>query len=411
MNVFEVLRMALGALAANRGRSMLTVLSITIGAFAIVVMSSLADSGFRTLERGIEELGGARIVFVVPKRPERGEGKDNAYAKGFTSVDRDRTFAGIPHVAAVSLFTRLGRRREVISEAGKRTTTSLVAGDAGFFDVFRMTVARGRAFTDEDNRGRAQVCVIGHKLAERIGPAPTEPLGGFLTVGPFRCRIIGVFADNDRFGTNFGFDWTDLVVVPSESMGDFEARVLEGAVMFVKTDDPSSNDIVKRLVNARLLTRHAGLDDFTLFDFAGIMNNFRAVFAGMELIVALLAGIALLVGGVGVMNMMLIAVSERVKEIGLRKALGAHPRAIGVQFLSEAVLLSVLGGVTGVVTGIGVAMGASALIARSLSQWVFSLAPWAVVSALGVTMVIGIGFGWLPAKKAAGLDPVEAMRR
>jgi putative ABC transport system permease protein len=410
MTYFEVLRMAFGALAANRARSALTVLSITIGAFAIVVMSSLADSGFKTLERGIEELGGARILFVLQKKPERGEGKQFAYARGLTLTDRERTFEGIPHVAGLTLFSRLGWK-EVTAESGQRASTSVVAADPGFFDVFRMKVGRGRAFTEEENRGRASLCVVGHKLAEKIGPTPNEPLGGFLTVGPLRCRIVGVLADNERFGTNFGFDWTNLVVVPGEAMGDLDPAVLQSASVFVKTDDPASNDMVKRLVNARLSARHPGVDDFTLIDFSGVMGRFRAIFAGMELIVALVAGIALLVGGVGVMNMMLVAVSERVKEIGIRKALGARPRAIGVQFMTEAVLLSTLGGTTGVVTGIGVAVAASALIARGLSTWQLSLAPWAIVAALVVTMVIGIGFGWLPAKKAASLDPIEAMRR
>lgn len=410
MRVLDVLRMAGSALVANRGRSLLTVLSITIGAFAIVVMSSLADSGFRTLEKGIEELGGARILFVAPKKPERGEGKETAYAKGFTLTDRDRTFEGIPHVEAISLFARMGRR-EVSSEKGVRARTSVVAGDAGFFNVFHMRVGRGRSFTDDENRGRASVCVVGHKLAERIGLAEADPLGGFLTVGEVRCRIIGVFADNERFGTNFGFDWTNLVVLPSESMSDHDPSVATRAMMFVKTDDPRSNEIVKRLVNARLSARHPGLDDFTLVDFSGIMGKFRAVFAGMEVVVALLAGIALLVGGVGVMNMMLVAVSERVKEIGVKKALGAPPRAIGAQFLAEAVLLSMFGGGFGVASGVGVATLASILISRALGQWSFSLAPTAAISALAVTMVIGVGFGWLPAKRAAALDPIEAMRQ
>jgi putative ABC transport system permease protein len=410
MSSLEILRMALGALAANRGRSALTVLSITIGAFAIVVMSSLADSGFKTLEHGIEELGGARIIFVVQKEPERGEAKRSAYRRGFTLVDRDRMLDEVPHVESRSLFSRLWKK-EVLAESGRRARTSVIAADAGFFDVFHMRVDRGRAFTDEENRARAPVCVVGHKLAEKIGPAPTEALGGFVTVGALRCRIIGVLADNDRVGTNFGFSWTDLVIAPGETMGELDPAVLSSAAVFLKTDSPSSNDVVKRLVNARLSARHPGVDDFTLFDFAGIMGSFRAIFAGMELIVALLAAIALFVGGVGVMNMMLVAVSERVREIGVRKALGARPRAIGAQFLTEAVLLSVLGGWTGVVTGLLTAILASTLIARAFSTWQMSLAPSAVVAALVVTLLIGVGFGWLPARKAAALDPTEAMRR
>src|SRR5690349_3838996 len=129
MASLEILRMAVGALAANRGRSALTVLSITIGAFAIVVMSSLAESGLVTLNRGVEELGGARLLLVVQKTPERGEAKQAAYARGLTLTDRERLFEGVPHVAGLSLFSRLGRR-EVMAESGARTTTHVVAADA-----------------------------------------------------------------------------------------------------------------------------------------------------------------------------------------------------------------------------------------------------------------------------------------
>jgi len=410
MLLVPVLRMAASALAANRVRSMLTVLSITIGAFAIVVMSSLAESGLDTLHYGIEELGGARLLLVVQKQPERGEAKQAAYARGLTLADRDRMFVDLPHVVGLSLFSRLGKK-EVMAESGARTTTSVVAADARFFDAFRMKVGRGRAFTDDENRGRASLCVVGHKVAEKIGPSPREPLGGFITVGHLRCRVLGVLADNDRFGVGFGFDWTDLVIAPSESMGDLDPRVLERAAILLRTDDPSSNEIVKRLVNARMVARHPGVDDFTLFDFSGVMARFGAIFAAMEMIVALLAGIALFVGGVGVMNMMLVAVSERVKEIGIRKALGARPKAIGAQFLIEATLLSFGGGAVGVSSGLVVAFTASMLISKSLKSWQMSLAPTAAVGALLVSMILGVGFGWLPAKRAAALHPIEAMRR
>ncbi len=406
----ELLRMAHAALAAHRGRSVLTVLSITIGAFAIVVMSSLAESGLATLEHGIEELGGARLLLVLQKVPERGEAKRAAYATGLGLDDRDELFAGLPHVTGLSLFSRLGKQ-DVASESGLRVTTSVVAADARFFDAFRMPIGRGRAFSEEENRSRTALCVVGAKVAEKLGPAPTEPLGGFLTVGPLRCRVAGVLANNDRFGVGFGFEWNDLVVVPSETMADLDSRVVERAAILVTTDAPSSNDLVKRLVNARLTRRHAGLDDFTLLDFSGIMDRFGVIFSAMELVVAVLAGIALLVGGVGVMNMMLVAVSERVKEIGMRKALGASPRAIGAQFLVESVMLSGLGGVVGVGLGLLVAAGASIAIVRAVSSWQMSLAPWASASALLVSMTIGIGFGFLPARRAAGLDPIEAMRR
>src|SRR5215216_1282271 len=143
MSFFQTLRMALGALASNRARSALTVLSITIGAFAIVVMSSLAESGLVTLQRSIEELGGARILMVLQKTPERAEAKQAAYARGLTLNDRERLFEGIPHVEGLSMFSRLWHQ-EVMAESGLRASTSVVAADSRFFDVFRMKVARGR---------------------------------------------------------------------------------------------------------------------------------------------------------------------------------------------------------------------------------------------------------------------------
>jgi len=410
MGAVEIVRMALAALATNRGRSVLTLLSVTIGAFAIVVMSSLAESGFVTLERGVEELGGARILLVAQKAAERGEAKQTAYRRGLTLADRERLFAGLPHVAGLSLFSRLGKA-EVMSESGARASTDVLATDARFFEAFKMKVGRGRAFTEEENRGRVALCVVGQELAEKVASADADPIGRFLSVGPLRCRIAGVLVKSDHFGVGFGFDWNDLVVAPSETMGDLDPRVAERASVLLTTDAPSSNELVKRLLNVRLEARHPGVDDFTLLDFSGVMDRFGAIFAALELIVALLAGIALFVGGVGVMNMMLIAVSDRVKEIGIKKALGASPRAIGRQFLAEAVLLSGLGGGTGVAAGLIASIGAAALIERAMPSWHLSLAPWAAAGALSVSLLIGIGFGWLPAKKAAALDPIEAMRR
>lgn len=322
-------------------------------------------------------------------------------------TDRERVFRDLPHIEGLSMYSHLGKK-DVLAASGARASSDLVAADARFFEVFRMAVGRGRPFTEEENRGQAALCVIGHTLAAKLG---TDPLGHFLTAGPVRCRVVGVLANNERFGVGFGFDWTDLVIAPSETLANVDPDVRTRAVVLLRTDHPSSNEAVKRLVNARLVARHPGVDDFTLYDFSGVMKKFGAVFAAMELIVALLAGIALLIGGVGVMNMMLAAVSERVKEIGIRKALGARPREISSQFLAEAVLLAVLGGGSGVLSGLAVATVTSIVITRFLPTWQRSLAPGATAAALAISIGIGIVFGWLPAQQAARLDPIQAMRR
>ena len=410
----EIVRLAAGALAANRGRSALTVLSIVIGAFTIVVMSSLAASGLGTMQRGIEELGGARLLLLVPKLPERGEAKTSAYARGFTLADRERVLRDLPHVEGSSMFSRL-RKKDVVTTSGDRVSSDLIAADAAFFSTFRMRVARGRAFSEDENRSLAAVCVVGHALEAKL--APVRPganlLGQWINAGPLRCRVVGILADNDRFGVGFGFSWTDLVIAPSETVAaaGLADAVRERAAVLVQTDAPSSNEPVKRLINARMVARHPGVDDFTLLDFAGVMARFHSMLAVMEVIVALLAGISLLIGGVGVMNMMLVAVSERVTEIGLRKALGAEQRAIRAQFLVEATLLAVLGGAVGVAGGLITAIGASLAIAHFLKTWQLSLAPWAAAAAMAAATLIGAGFGWMPARNAARLDPIVALRR
>jgi putative ABC transport system permease protein len=402
------LAIAAKALSAHKLRSALTVLSITIGAFAIVLMSSLAESGLTTLSRGIEELGGARLILLAPKVPERAEQKQGMYAAGFERKDMGRLFEGVPHVVETTMYASLGRR-DITSDQGKQERTDLVAGDSRFFQAFRMRVGRGRAFSEEENQRRARVCVVGHKLADKLWKG--DPIGRSVTMGALRCRVIGVLADNDRFGVNFGFDWVDVLVAPLEATADIEPRARVETVIVAKTGDALRNDPVKRILNARLMERHHGVDDFTIYDFSTIMLKFEAIFAIMEAIVGLIAGVALLIGGVGVMNMMLVSVSERVREIGIRKALGASPADISAQFLCEAALLSGFGGLLGTAGGALAAAVASRVIHGLLPTWVGSVSIGAAVAAMAVSLGVGVGFGWLPARRAGRLDPVAAMRR
>ncbi|WP_437725925.1 ABC transporter permease [Sorangium sp. So ce861] len=402
------LAIAAKALSAHKLRSLLTVLSITLGAFAIVLMTSLAEGGLLTLSRGIEQLGGARLILVAPKEPVRAERKKAMFVTGFTRKDRDRLARGIPHVAEHTLYAMLGSR-DVTSDEGVEDRTDLVAADSGFLDAFRMPIGRGRAFSDEEDRRRARVCVAGPKLAARVWRG--DPIGRWVTVGALRCRVIGVLAASERMGFNFGFSWDDLLVAPIDTAADVEKDVRTSALLVLKTDDVRNNDPVKRIVNALLVDRHHGVDDFTLYDFSGIMEQFEAVFATMKAIVGLIAGVALLIGGVGVMNMMLVSVSERVREIGIRKALGAAPGDISAQFLCEAALLSGAGGLLGVAGGALAAGLASSIIRRFTPGWVGAISTTAVIAALLVSSGVGVLFGWLPARRAGRLDPVAAMRR
>ena len=408
MGFYEYLRIAQKVLRSHKFRSLLTVLSITVGAFSIVVMSSLAESGLATISRGIEDLGGARLIDVGGKVPERAENKRASYAGGITVADRDLLFSRLPHVIERSLFSVVGRR-EVIGDTGMSSRTDVIGADAGFLTLFKMRLATGRGFTDDENRQHGKVCVVGNKLAMTHWNG--DALGRWLNVSGLRCHVIGQLADQDRWGINFGFDWQDLVVMPYDTLADVDASTRLGADILVKTDDQNSNEVVKRIINALLVERHHGVDDFELFDFSRFMDKFHSFFNVLEMIVGLIAGIALLVGGVGVMNMMLVSVSERVREIGIRKALGASPRDIGAQFLWEAIVLSASGGIVGVLGGVAGAIGSARLIRHFRPSWVGVVADRAVVTALVVSVGVGLVFGWFPARRAARLDAIQAIRR
>ena len=408
MIVLPALGLALRALGAHRVRALLTLLSVWIGALAIVLMSSLAQSGFETLKRGLEEVGGARLLLIVPRSPERAQEKAHAYRQGLTLRDRDRALDGVPHVVDYTLYANRGTH-DATSKGGATIRADLVVGDARFLDSLRLVLAAGRGFDEREHREHARVCVVGDAVARALWAG--AGVGQQLTIAGVRCRVIGVLRPSQHFGFNVGFRWDELVVIPVEVGVDRFADIAQSSLMLVKTDAPGSNDAVKRIINARLTERHHGIDDFSLIDFAGLLRKFYAAFVIMEAIAGCLAGVALLIGGVGIMNMMLVSVSERVKEIGIQKALGARPAHLRAQFLSEAVLLSVSGGGAGVLVGIGLSLAISSLIRQLVASWVGVVSWGAVLAALSCAAGVGVVFGWLPARRAALLQPVEAMRR
>lgn len=401
-------RIALRALGAHRFRSFLTTVSILIGGFSIVLMSSLASSGLATLSRGIEDLGGARLVFLGAKNPERAQRKTASYGGGMTIKDREALFAAVPHVVGRTMYVTMGKIA-VSADGNHFAKVSMVATDGRFLDTYRMNLAKGRGFSDEESRNQAKVCVVGHKTAVRMFDG--DAVGKWLVrYGGLRCRIVGQLANEDHLGIHMGFDWLDLVVWPMGTIGAWTPEVLKGAEILFKTDDVRSNEIVKRVANSILVERHNGVDDFEIFDLAGMMEKWHQTIGIMESIVGFIAGIALLVGGIGVMNMMLVSVSERVREIGIRKALGATPADIGRQFVVEAMLLSGFGGGLGAALGMGGTVLGGILIHHFKPSWQTHISEPAVTVAVVSAVLIGLLFGYWPAKSASRLDPVTAIR-
>ncbi|HJZ89200.1 MAG TPA: ABC transporter permease [Polyangia bacterium] len=405
----EYVKIALTVLRAHKFRAALTMLSITIGAFSIVLMTSLAQSGLATLSRGIEELGGARLIAVFPEKPERARQKRESYTRGLTREDLELASERVPYIRASTIQSEMGEK-QVRRSDGRQKVTSLLAGNPGFLDTYNIKIEHGRNLSEDDDAGRRKVCVIGADLKKALFREGEQPLGQMLTLGDTSYRIVGVTRKVNRFGVNFGWDWNDFMLAPDQTL--LPERPGEGFAgwMIMRTDDAAHNDMAKRVLNALLESRHRGVDDFRLFDFASVLERWYQIFTIMEVIVGLLAGIALLVGGVGVMNILLVSVRERVHEIGLRKAIGATAGAIRAQFVIEATVMSLLGGLLGALGGAGMAILSGQLIAQFQETWVGVVSRGAVVAALLVSALVGMVFGYVPARRAGRLDPVECLR-
>ena len=405
----EYLRIALSVLRAHKSRSFLTVTSITIGAFSIVLMTSLADSGLKTLFAGVESIGGARLIGLWRKQPEAMESKQVSYGRGITKADT-AALRDIPHLVEVTQMVSL-RSKPLQADNGNQVAGDIVGVDGATLGFFHYRAAQGRMLDEVDVRDRARVCVIGDELADKLFGKGEQVVGRTVSAYGSHCKVVGRLQKLDLWGVGFGWGWDKMIAMPLESLADIAGKDVEPRrQIFMLTDGPASNDIVKRVMNARLLDRHHGVDDFAIFDFEKRLQGFFQLFLIMKIIVGLLASIALVVGGVGIMNIMLVSVSERVREIGIRKALGAAPHDIGRQFLVEAGLLSSVGGFVGVGLGIGAALAACALIKSFKPTWVTSVSEPAVIAALAVALGIGIVFGYFPARRAGRLDPVTAMR-
>jgi putative ABC transport system permease protein len=408
----ETARLAFRTLRGNVFRTVLTMLSVTIGAFSIVVMLSLAESGQKTLSRTIERIGGMRMVLWIPSEGEVQSARDRAvYDRGFTDLDL-AALRRVPYLAEVASESTYGSE-PVWATEDNRAKADIIGVGEGVLQMLGWDVSEGRAITDADGAERRRVAVLTTPLAETL--FPDEELGAIVGQTVFVGRkpyvVAGVLEKQDMMGVNFGFSWETSVFLPQLTAEQRDGRP-ESARFFVGlTEDPAKNPTTVAMANAALLNNHHGVEDFQSLDFSGVLAQFYTFFEVLDLIVAIIASISLFAGGIGVMNIMLVSVTERVREIGIRKALGATRRDILWQFLIEACTLSLTGGLIGIGLALVVTTAANALIRHFQASWIGTYSVIGLALSLGVTTGIGLLFGAVPAWRAARLDVVECLRR
>ena len=392
MRFAEAFRVALDALRANRLRSLLTMLGVIIGVAAVVILVAIGSGAKAEVEKQVEGLG-SNLILVVPGSLEIG-GAPSASRLELTDVELLGRAVGDANAVATTV-----QSGELVRVGDKEVFTTINGTNETVVNVFDRPIARGRYISAADVDTRRRVAVLGSSSARKLF-GDVDPIGRQITIAGVRFRIVGTFID---VGSTFGVDRNAEIHVPVTSAQRlFGVERIDALAVKAPTID-SIPAIQKRILDA-LAEKYPG-DKFSAVTQTQILGTIGQILGLLTLVLAAIAAISLLVGGVGVSNIMLVSVRERTREIGLRKALGARQRDILVQFLIEAVLLTSIGGLIGIALGVSASLGASAL-----SPLPAQISWWSPLLAFGVSAGVGIFFGVAPARRAGRLDPVVALR-
>jgi len=403
MNLRTLLRIAWEAIVRNRARSLLTMLGMIIGVAAVVITISIGVGARAAVSAQITGLG-SNLVIVIPGSVNLNGVRTGTGAASTLTPDDGLAIAKLPAVAAVSPL--VGMHTQVV--AGNNNWYTGVVGVAPTFTYIReWHMASGSFFTDADDAASAKACVLGQTVIQNLFPDGESPLGKVVLVRNVPFTVIGTLARRGQSAT--GQDQDDTILIPyTASMQRLTGTTFVSVIMVSASDQPSI-PIVQNEIVGLLRQRHriiGGMqDDFDVRNLQDIANAAAASATTMEFLLAGVAVVSLLVGGIGIMNIMLVSVTERTREIGLRIAVGARSSSILLQFLIEAVVLSGVGGLIGVLLGI---VGSAAV--ALFGHWPMAAPATGMLLAFSFAALTGVFFGYYPASKAAHLDPIEALR-
>ena len=401
MNLFSAIRVALGALLVNKTRAGLTSLGIVIGIGAVIALVSAGEGARCKLDERLGSVGKNLIVIRPGARTSQGMIADFA---PLALADADALRLQLKHLLVGVAPTQLTQR--VVSSPVASVPTTVCGCTAELALVRQWSVRVGRFINADDVKRQTLVCVLGETVSRKLFPRDPDPLGQFVRVDRLQFRVVGVLTAKGRSPT--GGDQDDQIMVSLSAL----QRKLVGEerlnAILTAVPDEAMLDRAKQEVNRVLREKHHLKPGSETFDVASVNEMAelaRVVTATLQVLVAVIASISLVVGGIGIMNIMLVSVTERTREIGLRMAVGATPFDVLAQFLLEAMVLSINGGLIGIGAGFGAAFG----MAR-LAKWPLILSPTAVVVAFAVSALVGVFFGYYPAWRASRLDPIEALR-
>ena len=410
MNYQNLFKIAIRAIAANKMRSFLTALGIIIGIAAVITMLAIGQGSKASIKANIAEMG-SNMIMISPGADMRGGVRQDASSmETLKQADCQSIKEDCNYISAIS---------PTVNSSGQwiygnnNTQSSIYGVNQDYLSIRQLKVADGEMFTDTDIKAAAKVCILGQTVVDYLFPDGSDPIGKVVRFNSIPFRVVGVL---QKKGYNsMGMDQDDLVLAPYTTVMKriLAQTYLGGIVCSAITEEASQpaqdqiSEILRR--NHKLkdatATTEADEDDFNIRSQEEISSMMNSTMSTITILLGSVAGISLLVGGIGIMNIMYVSVTERTREIGLRMSVGARGIDILNQFLIEAILLSVTGGIIGVILGVSVSLSLNAFLHIATQ-----IEPWSIIMSFAVCTFTGVFFGWYPAKKAARLDPIEAIR-
>ena len=403
MQGFETLRVAVDSLMRNKTRALLTMLGIIIGVAAVVAMMAVGKGAQVAVETQIATLG-TNILIIFPNSTFMGGVNSGAGSAQTLTIDDIQAIRDqCPAVQYISPTTRTNRQ---VVAGSLNWSTQIQGGIPEFLKIRDWTVNDGDMFSDSDDRTGSKVCVIGQTVKDKLFPEG-EPVGQMIRIGKMPFKIVGTLAPKGQ--NAMGQDQDDFILAPFSTVQkkiqgiDFVGQIIISAM--TKESIPIAQQQIKDLLRIRHKLQDWQDDDFSIRTQTEITQALTASTKVMTALLASIAGVSLVVGGIGIMNIMLVSVQERTREIGLRMSIGARRKDILQQFLIESIMLSLVGGLI----GIGLGVGATTLISK-FAGWNVMVSGSSIGMAFAFAASVGMFFGYYPARKAAGLSPIEALR-
>ena len=410
MNTANLFKIALKAISANKLRSFLTALGIIIGVASVIAMLAIGQGSKRSIRKQIAEMG-SNMIMIRPGADMHGGVRQSADAmqtlklEDFQAIQQEARY-----IAAISPTVNSSGQ---FIYGNNNTPSSLYGVNEDYLTIRQLQVEDGEFFTEQDLKTSAKVCILGQTVIDNLFPDGSDPIGKVVRFNSIPFRVIGVLKKKGY--NSMGMDQDDLALVPYTTVMKriLAITYLQGINCSAVTQDATNlaieeiTGILRRNHKLKEATEGspADADDFTIRSQEEIASMMSSTMNLLTILLGSVAGISLIVGGIGIMNIMYVSVTERTREIGLRMSVGARGMDILSQFLIEAAILSIAGGIIGVVLGIAAAYIIKAAAAMPIYiQW------WSILMSFGVCTLIGIFFGWYPAKKAANMDPIEAIR-